>query len=187
MKRSRSLLIRLLVVVSFLLIAVVLTVLLTSPSDDATRYGTTAMQGKEAPIIEATALTGERVNTRELRGRYITVTFFATWCDSCKASHPEFVAYAKQIANMPNAPQMLYVATDKGDFSKAQHYLDADDAKWPIVPDKEGDLALNFAIRGIPETFVINPEGKVSAHIAGDDIDRQWLSAATQVATQQRT
>lgn len=52
--------------------------------------------GKLAPPITLTTLDGQRINTSDLRGKLVIVTFWATWCEPCREELPLLSRYASE-------------------------------------------------------------------------------------------
>lgn len=65
--------------------------------------------------------------------------------------------------------------------SSARNFMTTSGATWPAVVDPSGQIAVDYGVRGPPETFVISPAGKVLVHLDGAvteaDLDK-WLAAA---------
>ncbi len=51
--------------------------------------------------------------------------------------------------------------------SAAQRYVDRNPITWPVVDDPDGQVALDFGVRGPPESFLIGPDGIVLFKIVG--------------------
>jgi cytochrome c biogenesis protein CcmG, thiol:disulfide interchange protein DsbE len=69
--------------------------LLIAPAADA---GNDLVIGKPAPPITLTTLDGRHIATRDLRGKVVILTFWATWCEPCREELPLLSRYAQQHA-----------------------------------------------------------------------------------------
>ncbi len=148
----------------------------------ATRPQATALEafsplvGKPAPPIKGTSLTGSPVDLSQMRGRFVVVNFFASWCLPCFDEQPQLVQFSHDnrtgatpsVANgqPTERASILGVAFDDPATS-ALNFLRSTGASWPAIGDPQGTIALRYGVRGPPETFVIAPDGLVIAHIDG--------------------
>ena len=121
--------------------------------------------GRIAPDVSGRALDGTTVRLADQRGRFVVLNFFATWCIPCQREHPELVRFAQQHATSDDA-RVLQVIFD--DSAKAARAFTARHAvSWPVVEDPDGQVALDFGVRGPPESYVIGPDGLVLFKIVG--------------------
>lgn len=132
----------------------------------------TPLLGKPAPQISGRSLEGTEVNLASLRGRFVVVNFFASWCEPCAEEAPHLVAWAYAHKSGPNAVSLIGVPFDDPP-SAVLGFMRSTGAFWPVVPDPSGKLALEYGVRGPPETFVIAPDGRVIAHYDGPVTGRQ--------------
>jgi cytochrome c biogenesis protein CcmG/thiol:disulfide interchange protein DsbE len=122
--------------------------------------------GKVAPVIDAPAVgTGGRVTLAAAKGKFVLVNFFNEWCVPCIQEHPELVKFSERHKVAGDA--QLIAVNHGGDISAEGDFLSKQGGDWPLVDDPRGALALDYGVRGQPETFVIDPNGIVVTRIAG--------------------
>ena len=149
-----------LVVVVGLLIAVLAT---REPATD--RQASSPLIGRAAPAIEGPTLAGEAFDLDDLRGQWVVVNFFATWCVPCRVEHPELVRFAEAHAETGDASVVSVVFDDRPD--EVQAYFDEHGGTWPVVPGEGTGVILDYAVAGVPESFVVAPNGLVVAKVTG--------------------
>jgi cytochrome c biogenesis protein CcmG/thiol:disulfide interchange protein DsbE len=145
-------------------VGVLVAVLATRPPASSTAAASPLL-GKPAPPITGTALTGGPVDLSTLRGRFVVVNFFASWCPPCQVEQPELVQFAFQHRSAGDAQVIGVVFADRG--ANAARFLASTGGAWPAVGDPSGQIALQYGVRGPPETFVVAPDGLVVARLLG--------------------
>ncbi|RWR06033.1 DsbE family thiol:disulfide interchange protein [Paenirhodobacter populi] len=123
----------------------------------------TAFQGKPAPAVRLDPLPqGQVFDDADLRdGKIKLVNFWASWCAPCRVEHPQLESLAKEGVT-------ILGVNYKDDPDKAQGFLD--DMGNPFArmgADPKGQMALNWGVYGVPETFVVDGEGTVIFRFAG--------------------
>ena len=89
--------------------------------------------------------------------QYTLVNFFASWCTPCRAEHHLFFEIKK---NYPNV--FLLGISHKDAPEDSKKYLSEEGNPYSFVGlDQDGRIALEFGVFGLPETFIINNEGKI--------------------------
>lgn len=148
-------------VVSLLLVAV----LATRPAaEDQARAE--PLVGQVAPGVAGTALDGRGFDLAAQRGKWVVVNFFATWCQPCRQEHPELKAFAEEHASKGDAT-VIAVAYDQKDLSDARSFFAQFGGTWPVLPDPAGHMAVDYGVRGLPESYVVGPDGKIAYHFTG--------------------
>lgn len=96
----------------------------------------------------------------DLHGKVIVLNVFASWCDPCVTEAPILEQEQHEIAN-DNATILGVTYLDNSDDSEAfvrQHHI-----TYPVVRDVSGNFVRGFGTTGVPETFVINRQGRIVA------------------------
>jgi cytochrome c biogenesis protein CcmG, thiol:disulfide interchange protein DsbE len=139
-------------------------VLATRPNA-GTRIVDSPLVGLPAPPVVGTALDGRPVDLSVYRGRYVVLNFFATWCQPCREEHPEMIEFTERHPG-ENAPAIVGVAYDANDVSNARSFFAEFGGNWPVVSNGS-QIAVSYGVRGLPESFVIDPDGRVKNRVAG--------------------
>jgi cytochrome c biogenesis protein CcmG, thiol:disulfide interchange protein DsbE len=96
----------------------------------------------------------------DYRGHYLVVNFFASWCDPCKAEAPLLNGIARSVAQRGGT--VLGVAWDDA-TSDARAFVRENHLTYPVVRDVDGSFGRAYGITGMPETFVVDPRGRIVA------------------------
>jgi cytochrome c biogenesis protein CcmG, thiol:disulfide interchange protein DsbE len=119
--------------------------------------------GRPVPEISAVALDGPAVSLHALRGRWVVVNFFATWCDPCKAEYPQLVRFANEHKETAQIVGVVY--EDRN--ADAMRFHRNQGGTWPIVADPSAHIASRYRVSALPQSFVIDPQGDLVAHVFG--------------------
>jgi cytochrome c biogenesis protein CcmG/thiol:disulfide interchange protein DsbE len=158
--------------------AALVALLATRPPQTVTEVDT-PLVGQTAPSITGPTLGGGSFNLSAWRGRWVIVNFFASWCPPCQQEQPELVAFA-YAHRSPQAAALVGVVFDDS-ASTARSFMRSTGATWPAVIDGSGQIALDYGVRGPPETFIVSPDGTVVAHFDGPMTNASldyWLGRA---------
>jgi cytochrome c biogenesis protein CcmG/thiol:disulfide interchange protein DsbE len=154
-------------------LALLIGVLATRPPS-ATRAVRSPLVGKPAPPIESVTVDGHQAGLSEMRGRWVVVNFFATWCVPCRQEHPDLVRFSQEHEAAGDASVLGVVYSDN--TQAVREFRDANGGTWPMLTDPKGRIALDYGVSGVPESFLVGPDGVVVAKLLGgvraDDLDQ---------------
>ncbi len=158
--------------------AALIALLATSPPQTVTEVDT-PLVGQVAPALAGPTLAGGSFHLQAWHGRWVVVNFFASWCAPCQQEQPELVAFAYAHRSPADAALVGVVFDDSA--STARSFMRSTGATWPAVVDGDGQIALDYGVRGPPETFIVSPGGIVVAHFDGPMTNAAldyWLARA---------
>lgn len=138
-------------------------------SGDASRVPS-ALIGKAAPAITLTPVEGLQRDGQPVpafgnadlgKGRATLVNVFASWCAPCKIEHPVLVGLSQSDA-VKQGKVALVGMNYKDETENARRFLGALGNPFSAVgADKGGRAAIEWGVYGVPETFLIGPDGRI--------------------------
>lgn len=118
--------------------------------------------GQNAPDFILTTFDGQEINTQDLAGKVIVVNFWASWCKPCEQEAAELEAAWRAFAP---GEQVVFLGVDYVDTEpEAMGYLQKFEITYPNGPDLRTKISQAYRIRGVPETYIIDRQGKL-AHV----------------------
>ncbi len=120
--------------------------------------------GQPAPPFTLTPVGGGApVSLAGLRGRPVVINFWATWCVPCYQEHPVLVQTARALGSQV---QFLGIIYDDED-ARVQAFLAEKGSAYPSLTDAGGKTAIAYGVYGVPETYFVDPVGKIVAKYVG--------------------
>lgn len=121
----------------------------------------------DSPLLGefAPALAGDDYDIVDHAGEWVLVNYFATWCAPCVAEHDDLLAFANTHAVAGDASVVSVVFNDKPE--NVQAFFEENGGDWPVVIDGDGRIATDWGVTGVPESYLVAPNGVVRAKIVG--------------------
>ena len=128
-------------------------------------------KGTLAPEFALKNLDGNIVRLGDLRGKFVLINFWATWCVPCKMEMPSLERLYKRIKS--EKFELLAVSNDMFAEKVVRPYIDANRFNFPVLIDSQLRASNLYGIVTLPTTYLINPEGFVIGVREGaDDWDK---------------
>lgn len=115
---------------------------------------------------------GASTSLAAFRGKVVVLNVFASWCPPCKAEAP-ILADAEQSLRAHGATVLGVTYLDNPTAS--ERFVHQQHITYPVLRDVAGSLVRSFGVLGVPETFVINRQGRIQA-LRRYQLDNTWLN-----------
>ena len=125
--------------------------------------------GSTAPVFTLRRLDGPgRVSLASYRGKPVVLNFWASWCQPCKGE----AAVLERDWRSYNTRGVVFLGVDYHDLpADARRFVSAHALTFPMLEDGSGNVTSRYGISQVPETYVLNRQGRVVAHLAGPITD----------------
>lgn len=119
-------------------------------------------------------LAGTEFDLAESRGTFVFLNFWTTWCPPCVEEMPAMQVLHDELAAEGFGVVAVNIEEDR---DTVQAFVDRTGGyTYPIVLDRNGAVAIDYAVRGLPATYFIGPDGRILGRLSGP---RHWDDAAT--------
>lgn len=122
----------------------------------------------ELPVLGS----ARRTDLASFRGKVVLLNFYASWCPPCRAEAP-LMAHEQRVLARHGAT--IVGVTFKDSSNATERFNRQFGLDYPVLRDVSGNLARSLGTYQVPETFLLNAQGKIVA-LSREQIDQQWLN-----------
>jgi len=119
----------------------------------------TPLLGKPAAAFTLALFDGRRLSLEELRGKVVFLNFWASWCPPCRAEARTLEAAWQEYKDR----DVVFLGVNIQDSEEgARGFIEEFGITYPNGRDASGKIAIDYGVWGIPETFIIDREGRIT-------------------------
>ena len=125
--------------------------------------------GKTVPDIHSmNTYTGKKFDLSSLRGKYVVLDFWGTWCGPCISGMPKMKEYLNKYKVKL---EIVGVASESDNGERWKKFLDGKPQyQWHhVLSTKTEDYILKFSVAGFPTKIIVDPAGKIIGRFVGED------------------
>jgi cytochrome c biogenesis protein CcmG, thiol:disulfide interchange protein DsbE len=120
---------------------------------------------------------GTEVSLESLRGRTVVLNFWASWCEPCKDETPVLNRVAERYRKQGR--NVVVVGVDVQDLREnALDFARSTGVAYPLLRDGTDNAMRAFEVPRLPESFVIDPSGRIALHVIGQVVDPAQITTA---------
>ena len=128
---------------------------------------------KPAPEIKGAVLgeDGKQISTADQLGKVVVLNVWGSWCGPCRAEAPDLQRFQERYGG----PGFTVLGIDSRDLTEdGVAFTERFGMTYPQLRDGNGDTAHDYGTTGLPESFLVDPRGKVRLHATGQ-VDDAYL------------
>jgi len=118
-----------------------------------------------------TDLDGQTWSLKSLKGKVVVVNFWATWCPPCRKELPDLQELSRKFKDQG----LVILAISDEEEAKVRPFVRLHGLTYPVLLDHGGGVARQFAVDGIPKSFVYDRDGKLVAQAIDMRTQKQFL------------
>ena len=128
-------------------------------------------KGVHAPDFTLPDLNGKRVSLADYKGRVVLLNIWATWCAPCVEEMPSMEKLHQELKDEKFV--ILAVSIDESGAKAVRPFMKKHKLSFPALIDSAGTLNNLYRTTGVPESFIIDKQGRILEEIIGP---RDWAA-----------
>ena len=143
------------------------------------------LPGKEAPDFSAVDINGKEFSLSSLKGKYVILDFWASWCVPCRHNNPHLKELYKKynksglevvcVADDDQSPEDWRNAVEKDGIGMFHHVLRGLKMQYEpeFIMDKTNDISEKYAVHFLPTKYLIDKDGRIIGKFDDSGLDEQ--------------
>lgn len=123
--------------------------------------------GDPVPAYSAPDLSGREVAFADYLGDVVLINVWATWCGPCRVEMPSIQASYERYRDRGFTVLAVSIDAGRGYGEKVADFVDEYGLQFPILLDPDGRITRLLRTVGVPETFVLDREGRIVKRLIG--------------------
>lgn len=128
--------------------------------------------GDMAPSFKIKTDSGRTMTPTDFGGRILVLNFWATWCQPCVEETPSLMLLSNRLRDKGVVVMGVSIDTDEAAYRR---FIQRFGLKFETARDPESNVSAEYGTFKVPETYIINREGKVVEKIIGP---KDWSDPA---------
>ena len=157
------------------ILTIILIVLLGMYFLRAYRAKPNMVNGEAAPNFSAQLMDGSSFELEQLRGNYVLIDFWGSWCAPCRRQNPALVKLYEEFHEADFSGEARFEIVSVGVEQSERNWqlaIDKDGLNWPYhIMDVSGGgeqtfsgpISSLYTIKSVPTSFLIDPQGTIIA------------------------
>ena len=132
--------------------------------------------GQKVPDFQLTSFDGSVYHTTDMQGKVIVLNFWASWCKPCEQEAAEMESAYQYYKDSGN---VIFLGVDWVDTEpEARAYLEKFGISYINGPDLQTKISQIFRITGVPETYILDQQGRLAYFKSGPFVNQAEIQAA---------
>ena len=135
-------------------------------------YKSKSKEGNSAPAFTLMNQKSEPISLENFRGKVVLLNFWATWCPPCASEMGSLNQLSEHFKDKPF--EVVAISLDEGGWKDIEAFQKKTPLRFTLLLDSKAEVADRFGTYRLPETYLIDPQGKILEKIEGP---QNWTDA----------